>query len=77
MGQVAVAIGHGSRQTVRPGGVGSPVGGRPLDPLMEDRRMVRKGNSMPGVEQRVANAIGNVSKGVASVVSDCCKMYCP
>ena len=66
MALVAMATDHGGRRAESIGDAG---------PLMEDRRRMRKGNSVPVEEQVVGDASASVSRGADSVVSDCCNMY--
>ena len=75
MALVAMATDHGGRRAESTGDAGSPIGGRPSGPLMEDRRRACKGNSVPVEERVVGDASVGVSRGADSVVSDCCNMY--
>ena len=65
VGQVAMATGHGRRQTMQTGDAGSTIGGRPSGLPTEDRKKACGGNSVPEEEQRVGDASGSPSKGAA------------
>ena len=40
--------------------------------LMEEGKRVCEGNLVPGEVQRVGGVYGSASKGVVTVLSDCC-----
>ena len=72
-----MATGYGGWQTERTGGAGSRMGGRSSGLPTGDGKEACGSKSVPGKEQRVDSVGGSASKGAASSVSDCCKMYYP